>query len=241
MPNHDPDDMFEEMYESSNTSDMRDFAGEKKKREQRKFMITIVSLVSLFLIATIGVSYYFFNEHKQNENKAQEVVASESIKTAEVTLKPSQSAPAPKTESAMIALTPNAPEVLPGESKATIATNSIQTTDNKILSFNNINLEGSIKECAVTDPIDFCYVGKTTDINSNIYYLKDAVNSRFFQDAENVQPIEVVGALSAATMDIDFSGQKSRVIVIVADNGSGFMIVTPTEAEQEIISNLSLM
>lgn len=125
---------------------------------------------------------------------------------------------------------PEAPEVSSGISTAIATGSTITTSENSALTINGITLVAAENECSVNAPTDFCLAAVSSEDVQTVhtYYLKDAANSRMFENPTNFTPVEVPGASAAAALDIALAGGKmTPIVVVVLPNSSGFMMALP--------------
>lgn len=95
-------------------------------------------------------------------------------------------------------------------------------------------------ECSVSRSTDFCFAGEldTDDQTMHTYFLKNAPNSRLLEHAENFETVDVKGASTAAAMTIQLGGEATPVLVVVQQDGSGYMIAAP-DASQDTVRNIA--
>lgn len=119
------------------------------------------------------------------------------------------------------------PSETPKSITAFIEGESIQTSEGIAITFNNAEITSTVNECVVERASDYCHVA---EINSSgteyyVYFLKDAVNSRFFENAQDFEITEVNGVPAAATMVISsMNGSEMPVLLLAEQSGSGMMI-----------------
>lgn len=119
------------------------------------------------------------------------------------------------------------PSEVPNSITAFVEGESIQTSEGTTITFNNAGITATVNECVVERASDYCHVA---EINSSgteyyVYFLKDAVNSRFFENAQDFEVTDVEGIPAAATMVItSMNGSETPVLLLVEQSGSGMMV-----------------
>lgn len=119
------------------------------------------------------------------------------------------------------------PSEVPNSITAFVEGESIQTGEGTTITFNNADITATVNECVVERVSDYCHVA---EINSSgteyyVYFLKDAVNSRFFENAQDFEVTDVEGISAAATMVItSMNGSETPVLLLVEQSGSGMMV-----------------
>lgn len=206
-------------------TDFTDVAQEEVDRRKRKLTFIISGIIAVFLIAS-GITYFAVNSTDTEEPPLPEPGPT-------ITLAPNENGEIiVEREQPFLSIYPEAPAVTPAQTKATLAENTITTTDGSVITFNNTTLTNSTTECIVTDSADFCLAGLANSNSQEIgvYLLKDAAHSRFFDSASDFTIAEIPGAPAAATMGLTMANVKSPVVTIVLPNSSGIMLVLPENA-----------
>ena len=124
------------------------------------------------------------------------------------------------------------------------ATDTIFKAGDMTLTVRGAKITGAVTSCSVVDPTDFCLAGNATlgEKTAQVYLMKDAANSRLFENPSNFQQLTVPGAVTAASMNVALIGNTpTPIIVVVASNGSGYMLTLPdTDAVETFANALSL-
>lgn len=211
-------------------------------KRKRRLAYIIGGIVAVFLIAG-GLAYYAATyDPNQDEPTPTETAG------PQITLPPNEDGSiVVDREQPFLSIYPDAPTVEVAQTTTTIENNnSILTTDNHRLTFNETTITPATTQCIVTNPEDFCL---TALINHNsqesaVYLLKDSAHSRFFDSAQNFQLAEVTGSPAAAVMKLTMANKNSPVLNIVLPNSSGLMIVLPENATiedaQELAKNITV-
>lgn len=114
---------------------------------------------------------------------------------------------------------------------STVDDGDFVTSEEYTLSHAEFNLRAPEIKCTVSRGTDFCFAGelRTGDDNPgvNTYFLKDAPNSRLFEDAENFATVELQGASLAAVMTMQLGGEDTAALIVVYDDGTGHLFTAP--------------
>ena len=103
-----------------------------------------------------------------------------------------------------------------------------------------LKITATVNECVVEKASDYCHVAEMDSSGTEyyVYFLKDAVNSRFFENAQNFETTEVKGVPAAATMVISsMTGSEMPVLLLAEQSGSGMMIF-PTDNNMDSLKQL---
>lgn len=214
---------------------------------KRKRIAKILGSAALVLAVLIGGGYFGMKTFMSSQ-ETQQKSADESVTASpeEQSISPTEVA---KPKNPLKDLAASAPKVEAGKATASVVGSTIVTSDNISLSVANSKLTASQIECTVTLSTDFCLAARGTDAADtnktlDIYFFKDAARSRVFENAENFKKANVAGSLTSATMTINLvAGKPTPVVVVVAPNGSGFMISLPqgtSDDAEAFTKNLTL-
>ena len=132
------------------------------------------------------------------------------------------------------------PSEAPKSITAFVEEESIQTSEGIAITFNNAEITATVNECVVEKASDYCHVAEMDSSGTEyyVYFLKDAVNSRFFENAQNFETTEVKGVPAAATMVISsMTGSEMPVLLLAEQSGSGMMIF-PTDNNMDSLKQL---
>lgn len=212
------------------------------QKEINKKRITVGIIVAVALVVIVGIILFFTNVVFDNpEPKVQET----STVTEEAPAEENIANPTPDYEDPaqpMTNLVEEIPEVNNDEEvTAFVEENSFQTSTGNILTFDELDAQGTVNKCLVQDSTDFCYAGNI-DKEYDAYYIKNAINSRFFEAPQNFTIVES-DELTAATMTIEtLDGTATPVLVVVHDDGSGYMFVNKDKNDDfsELINDISM-
>lgn len=220
-------------------TDYTDIVEETKNRRK----LIIISIVIAIILATAGLAYlgktFILDNPEDRVPQETTVTQQEETKVEEFT--PEYKAPSnPVTELLPETKTDNK------EIKAFVNDNEIQTSDGTNITIKNTTITKTVNECKVSNPADFCNVAEISINDGDKYYgyfLKDALNSRFFEAPENFTTVEVENAPAAATMTIStLDGNKNPILLLVQSNGTGIMFISEqntVESLTELQNNIS--
>ena len=211
----------------TSTTDHTDFV---EKDQQKKTLKAIgVALGAIVVIGALIFGVYLLMIEK--EDSVEEPISDPSISVTETpTDTPSSTGDTDKPvdpKTPLLSLIPEVSNVKPSEAKIEAGETSFITTSGIIASFSDAKITGADADCIVTNTSDFCYAGtvKIEDNTAQVYYLKDAAHSRFFENPENFKKVEVQGAEASATMNVSISSEeKQTILVVVFEDMSGVMI-----------------
>lgn len=202
-----------------NPTDFTDPAAEETARRKRNLIIMIVSGILIVILALFFIWEIFLSD-KDDKIIKDQVTPTPSSTTTKVT-DSSSTKPLLKQYS-------KAPKV--DRAERVIAINKNTALDNKGASLTILNgaITPASSPCKTQEPTDFCLVGKgglADKTSFDIYYLKDGVNSRLFEEPENFAPLSIPTSPSSGSMDLLLGSTKSTVIATISKNSSGWMLV----------------
>lgn len=187
---------------------------------RRKLKVTVAVLVVLCLI----VGAVFFYTSMLRENKEKRSNANEGAKQTTTTIAPKE---LDKPLKPLVDQFKDAPEVSSGEVNVTVAGNTVKSADGHFLTINNGLVAPAVTECVVTEPTDFCLTaqGAVGAHIFDIYYMKDALNSRLFENPETFEKVEVANASAAGVLPLSMGSDARSSLVMVNEDSSGWLIV----------------
>lgn len=212
-------------------TDYTDIVEETKNKKR----IIIISIIATIILATAGLAYLgkIFILDNPEDREPQEPTVTQQEETAIEEFTPDYKAPSnPVTE-----LLPET-EVDNKEIKAFVNDNQIQTSDGTNITIDNATITETVNECKVSNPADFCNIAEISINDKENYYgyfLKDALNSKFFETPENFTTIEIENTPAAATMTIStLDGNKTPILLLIQSNGSGIMFISEQNTAESL-------
>lgn len=212
---------------------------EKYKNRKRN---TIIAVVCISIIAAVGI---FFGSKYILENPEVEKPAPTAESTEPTEEIPSQSPDYTEPSNPVSSLFAEKPENDNDEITAFVENNTLQTSHGTIVSIENSEISSTIHKCAVRKSTDFCNVGTVVlnDTTYHSYYLKNAAESRFFEEPADFQEIEIPGIIAAILTIDTINGNSTPVLVVVEQDGTGFMFVSEsndTESLNTLVESVSV-
>lgn len=221
-------------------TDYTDVAEIYKNRKRNNILITI-AVVALIAVGIFAGSWYLLSNpeaKKEPSNPAPvEATTSNEPQTTE-TVPPYDKPNNPVTE-----LLPNLPETNNDEISVVAENNTLQTSHGNILTITDAETFSTVHKCSVRKETDLCNIAEVfvNDITYNSYYFKNAAESSFFNNADNFQTVEIPGAAAAATMTVStIDGTPTPILVILQDDGTGFMFSTDNEDLTTLSESISV-
>lgn len=136
------------------------------------------------------------------------------------------------------------PPVTAAEIIVTTTAENIVAPNSKTLNIDKeiVKVQAPSQGCVVINPNDFCFAGNGTLVTDKIplefYYLKDAAHSRMFDNATNFEEVTIKGAAVAGTMNSGSDANSLKLLTIINDDSSGFMIRLPEGASTAHVNEL---
>lgn len=149
-----------------------------------------------------------------------------------------------QTEKPLLETVQNPPEIGASSSKvsSTVIDNGFETNEKQGFTVTDAKTTAAQETCEVQGSTDFCYAGEMAlkDNTYNVYLLRDALHSRFFENPENFKAYTDKGtSLTVATMKINLDGSTpTDILVIVNKDGSGFMITSTNDSIQTLLQTI---
>lgn len=234
------EDEFDKMFNIEHDNNDDPVAAKNSRKKIR--MIIISTLVVLAVVAAGFLVFRIYSEQAaQEEQQRAEQEAAE--REAE---KQAQFEPTLPLLDAYGDATPPTPE------DGTITTDmnddgDMVSSEDFFVSHSEFAFRAPEVECSVSRDTDFCFSGElvTPEENANIhtYFLKNAPQSRMLENAENFEEVEVSGASKAALMTIQLGGESTPTVVVVQDDGTGYIFAAPGQSldtVRGIANNLSV-
>lgn len=144
-------------------------------------------------------------------------------------------------ENPVKSLTEEFSPVEPGKVEVVVDKDNLVASPGSVLSLDpSLGLKAPEMDCVVENKGDFCLGGiaKLKDSQLDLFFLKDAVNNRLFDEATNFETVTVKGASKAFSMILGDDSDSKAVLLLVNKDGSGFMIRYPSVIEVSKISSL---
>ncbi len=189
------------------------FAKIALKRKRAKIAKIVLSLIGIVLFTLLMLQYT-----KSPNSEPQKAKSNATVTTTNT----EQIASLPLTS-----LYLNAPKVMPGVVTTSVLDDTITTSTNHSLTITRLPLEPASTACQVTQPTDFCIAarGNVAGTQIEIYYLKDAVHSRLFENPTDFNPITTPKGKSA-TLTIQIGEKKYPALIMAHEDSSGWMIIS---------------
>jgi len=206
----------------------------QEAKNRKKVVVTVTIILSIALIiglAILGKKFIIDNPEETPSQPTPTTSTEQVEEPKEYT--PEYVAP----ENPMTELLPETQPVK-GKTTAFVENNTIQTSDGDNFTLNNLIITATLNECIVEKPADFCNVAEITSENNDktyyAYFLKDAVNSKFFENPENFEALETTNGAAAKMTISTLNGESTPVLVMAQNTGSGLMFVSADNTPESI-------
>lgn len=213
----------------------------KRNKKLKIFGLTLLGLVTLGLVVFLSLQFFEDSEEPTGITPPMQTQAPLPNDQADPTA-PVQEPVTPETENPVQDLYPDAPTVRAGEVAITLNENTVETSDGDKFALEGSELELPTYICKVNmETTDFCLAAKGTvgETVFNVYYLKDAVNSKLFQDPNYWVELEVAGSSGAGLLPLPMGADSEfPTIVALNSNSSGWMAVFQ-EADQDKVEEFA--
>lgn len=212
-----------------------DYTDHIDKERQQKRIFKIVSVLIVLALILAG-SFMLYTTVFSNNNEVGETYFD---KGQSLELQQSEDYIA-NINAPFYEMYPNAPIVEAGQILTQVDGKTI-TAGANVLTFTNSEISSIINSCEVIQPTDFCLAGiaKFNNSDVNIYFMKDAVRSRLFENPALFEKFEVNGSPAAALVEIVMGTEKGNVLVVANKDSSGFMLALPNDMPMDEIQALS--
>lgn len=212
----------------TSTNDYTDFVEKDRRKKVLKALGIVLGSIVVVGALIFGVYLLMSENEATYENTSPEPSVSVTETPTDSPSDDSDNSDAPiNPKTPLLSLIPEVSDVKTSEVKIEAGETSFITTSGITASFSDAKITGADANCTVTNAPDFCYAGnvKIEDNKAQVYYLKDAAHSRFFENPENFKKVEVQGAEASATMNVSISSdEKQTILVVVFEDMSGIML-----------------
>lgn len=209
----------------------------EREKRSKKMKIVLLCLLGFAVVVVLGYGVYLLMQEDHSDP------SSGTNPAVTTTAQPSTAATGTQQNTKkglpLLSIVPNPVSVSDGPASLTASGSAFTTSSGISVNFTNGKVTPPTTACSITDTTDFCFGGTVTLANrkSNVYFFKDIVHSRFFENAESFKKVGVDGSTAAATMRIaTTSSNPQPVLVVVLKDGSGVMIVSPAGSDSVVDS-----
>lgn len=216
----------------------------KGNKDHRALKIGLVIIGTLAVLAVIAsVSFLLSRPPRVDESTMVPTGPSQSNDFSH-SAKASLSADPSKIEvgDTPLAAAMNNPTVPPSSKEIVSVKNSdsIQTESKTAVTISGAVLTEPNTKCEVIDSSNFCLAGYGDFKGDKIevYYFKDIANSLFFYNPHSFSKVDSELDKTIGISDIDFAGEKRKVVVVGNQDASGVMISSPGNQSEEFANSI---
>ena len=151
-------------------------------------------------------------------------------------------APAPSLSNPMKEASSDFPVVEPGLVSVSVDKNTLSATGaNSLLVFaDSVTVQGSSAPCEVNQTDDFCLAatGKIGEEPITVFFLKDAVRSRIFENSVDFKELKIPNASISASMKNGVDKDSASLLVLGNKDGSGWLLRFSPNLKVETVTPL---
>lgn len=232
----------EQMFDSIDSKDFTDNDAVSQAKRQKKIKnITTIFTTILIILAVIIGGLYFFISSVQNNNSVNEEATITDSKIEEIEVDPMVGTVA--KEKPLVKILQEKENFNIDSVKAT-AFHQVTFKDNtfkvdekyELRGINDIKIKHNETGCTTNTLSDYCFAGtmNTKSKEYQVYFMSDMVHSRFFDNAKNVSTMDIPNTLISAHLTVQLIGSENKVLLLVNDDYSGFMIVLPDDSQESV-------
>lgn len=191
----------------------------EERRKKRIKTIALSALAIIFVAALVYGTYYLMT--KDNKPDA----APKSTPTQTVS---SEQASQVAAKNPLGKLYPNTAKVEEGQVTVSVNKDGIAaSSDGNTLKAKEGKLQSASDPCTLSQGDEFCLVasGNNKKQSYDVYYLRDAANSRLFENPKNFQKTTLSGAAAAATLKMSIGDKEFPALATLNRNSSGWMVI----------------
>lgn len=182
---------------------------------KRLLALSAVALVVLAIAAALVLSF----------SSSEETSTSPAPSPSPTTSTPRTSAPGVSYMPLMEAF-PNAPEPPVEIMTAAVSRNAVRSSGGSNLTISGRTLQGTSAPCSVVESTDFCISSRVSGSPAaDIYFLKDAVRNRLFENPKDFEKATVAGSPAAGTLSLPIGKTSRAAAVIVNEDSTGWLLL----------------